>query len=122
MKDKRMALKDVNTVYDTQLIIQRKADHDGPFPPLDNYEDYITIWAESRYLRGRNFYAARASNVKTDVEWKIRYRNDIDETMRIKVRKPGLNDFNYYKIEGLLPLDQERLFLTIKAYETKIDM
>lgn len=122
MKDRKIALKDVNTVYDTLLIIQKKVEHNGPFPPLDDYEDYITIWAESRFLRGRNFYAARAANVRTDVEWKIRSRNDLDETMRIKVEEEGAEGYSYYEIEGILPLDHDRLFSIIKAYKVKKDM
>lgn len=111
-----MAIKDVQTVYDAYITFQKKAEQIGPFPPLDDYEDYVSIWAESRFLRGRNFYAARAANVKTDVEWKIRYREDLDETMRVK--------FNgkFYEIEGILPLGNDRMFLTIKAYEIKRDM
>lgn len=116
MKDKRTAIKDVKTVYDAYITFQNKVESTGPFPPLDDYEDYISVWGESRYLRGRNLYAARAANVKTDVEWKIRYREDLDETMRIKYNK------KYYEIEGILPLDNNRMFMIIKAYEIKYDM
>ena len=116
MKNKRLAMKDVGTVYDAYLTFQTKAEPEGPFNPLDEYEDYVSLWAETRFLRGKNFYAARAANVKTDVEWKIRYRADLDETMRIK--------FNgkFYNIEGILPLDNDRMYMLIKAYEIKRDM
>lgn len=109
-------MKDVNKVFDTYITFQKKVDPDGPFQPLDEYEDYISMWAESRFLRGRNFYAARAANVKTDVEFIIRYREDLDETMRIK------SNNKTYEIEGILPLDNNRMYLVIKAYEIKIDM
>lgn len=109
-------MKDVNKVFDTYITLQTPVEAEGPVLPLDEFEDYISIWAESRWLRGRNFYAARAANVKTDVEFIVRYREDLDETMRIK-----LND-RLYEIEGILPLDNERSFLTIKAYEVKHDM
>lgn len=99
-----------------RITFQKKAEPSGPFDPLDNYEDYISLWAESRFLRGRNFYAARAANVKTDVEFIIRYRTDIDEKMRIKY-----ND-KFYEIEGILPLDNNRMYMIIKAYEIKRDM
>ena len=116
MKDKRLALKDTQRVFDSLITFQTKTDPEGPFLPLDEYEDYISVWAESRWLRGRNFYAARAANVKTDVEFIIRYREDIDEKMRIKL------DDRYFNIEGILPLDNDRMYLTIKAYEIKHDM
>lgn len=111
-----MAMKDVETVYDAHITFQKKVESTDPFKPLDNYEDHISLWAESRYLRGRNLYAARAANVKTDVEWKIRYKDDLDETMRIKYNN------KFYEIEGILPLGNDRMFLTIKAYEIKRDM
>lgn len=116
MKDKRMAMKDVGKVFDSYITFQKKAKPSGPFDPLDKYEDYISLWAESRFLRGRNFYAARAANVKTDVEFIIRYREDIDETMRIEYEGRNFN------IEGILPLDNNRMYLIVKAYEIKHDM
>lgn len=116
MMDKRRKMKDVNKVFDTYITFQNKVEHDGPFEPLDEYEDYISLWAESRFLRGKNFYSARAANVKTDVEFIIRYREDLDETMRIK------SNNKTYEIEGILPLDNNRMYLVIKAYEIKIDM
>lgn len=111
-----MAMKDVGKVFDSYITFQKKAEPSGPFDPLDNYEDYMSLWAESRFLRGRNFYAARAANVKTDVEFIIRYREDLDETMRIKFNN------KFYEIEGILPLDNNRMYMIIKAYEIKRDM
>ncbi|MBU5425012.1 phage head closure protein [Tissierella pigra] len=116
MKDKRMAMKDVNKVFDAYVTFQKKKKQEGPIPNLGDYEDYISLWAESRFLRGKNFYAARAANVKTDVEFIIRYRTDLDEKMRIKF------DNKFYEIEGILPLDNTRSYLLVKAYEIKHDM
>lgn len=116
MKPRIKAMRDVGRVFDTLLVFQKKAEQTGPIPPLDEYEDYDSIWAESRYLRGRNLYSARAANVKTDVEFVIRYRNDLDETMRIKIGD------KFYEIEGILPLDNNsREYLIVKAYEIKHD-
>lgn len=116
MKDKRLVLKDIQRVFDSLITFQVKTKSEGSVSDLDDYEDYISIWAESRWLRGKNFYTARAANVKIDVEFIIRYRDDIDEKMRIK-----LGD-RYFEIEGILPLDNDKMYLTIKAYEIKHDM
>lgn len=118
--DKRRKMKDVNKVFDTYITFQKKAELEGPFDPLDNYEEYISIWAESRWLRGKNFYAARAANVKIDVEFIIRRREDLNEKMRIKLEEFG--EERYFEIEGILPLDNDRLYMLIKAYEIKHDM
>lgn len=99
-----------------KITFQTKAEITGPFPPLDDYEDCTSVWAECRFLRGRNFYAAKAANVKTDVEFIIRYRTDIDEKMRVKYSN------KFYEIEGILPLDNNRMYMIVKAYEIKHDM
>ena len=99
-----------------RIQIQKKSEQSGPFPPLDEYEDYKTLWAEARFLRGRNFYAAKAANVKTDVEFIIRNCKGLDETMRV-VHK-GKN----YEIEGIVPMDNRSGYIMIRAYETKHDM
>ena len=41
MKDKRLALKDTQRVFDSLITFQTKTDPEGPFLPLDDYEDYI---------------------------------------------------------------------------------
>lgn len=99
-----------------RITLQSKVEATGPFQPLDEYEDYETIWAECKFLRGRNFYAAKAANVKTNVEFIIRHRTDIDETMRIKY-----ND-KFYEIEGIIPLDSNMMYISLNAYELKHDM
>lgn len=116
MKDKRVIMKDVGTVYDAYLTFQKKKEQQGPVTNLDDYEDCVSLWGETRFLRGKNFYAARAANVKTDVEWKIRYRTDLDETMRVEFNN------KFYNIEAILPLDNNRMYLLVKAYEIKHDM
>ncbi len=99
-----------------KIQIQQKVEQSGPFPPLDDYEDYIKIWAEVRFLRGRNFYAAKAANVKTDVEFIIRHRTDLDETMRV------VHKGKDYEIEGITPMDNNSSYMMIRAYEIKHDM
>ena len=99
-----------------RIQIQKKSEQSGPFQPLDEYEDYKTLWAEARFLRGRNFYAAKAANVKTDVEFIVRHCKGLDETMRV-VHK-GKN----YEIEGIVPMDNTSSYMMIRAYEIKHDM
>lgn len=116
MLNKNNKMRDTNRLYDSLIEIQKKSEATGPVKPLDSYEFHTNLWAETRFLKGKNFYAARAANVKTDVEFIIRYRTDLDETMRIKFN----NEF--YNIEGILPLDNNRMYLSIKAYNIKHDM
>lgn len=98
------------------IMLQIQVESTDPFQPLEDYKDYEKVWAECRFLRGRNFFAAKAANVKTNVEFIIRYRDDLDETMRIKY------DNKFYKIEGIIPLDSTKMYISINAYELKRDM
>lgn len=107
---------DTNRNYDALITLQKKKESKSPIVDLDGYEYYTEIWAESRYLKGKNFYAARANNLKTDIEFIIRFRPDIDETMRI------IYNGKIFEIEAILPLDNERLYRTIRAHEVKRDM
>lgn len=111
-----MIMKDVNKVFDCYITFQKKVEPIGPILPLDEYENHIGLWAESRFLKGKNLYAARSANIKTDVEFIIRYRTDLDETMRIKF------DNEFYNIESILPLDNNKMYLIIKTYNIKHDM
>jgi len=100
-----------------RITFQKKKKQDGPVIKMDNdYEDYDTVWSEVRYLRGRNFYTARAANIKTDVEFIVRHRTDLDETMRIRCNN------EIYNIDGILPLDNRKMYLIIKAHNVKYDL
>lgn len=99
-----------------RITFQTLADPVGGVVDLDEYQDYKSTWTEARFLRGRNFYTARASNVKTDVEFIIRYREDLSESMRVAYK--GRN----YEIEGIIPMDSHKGFMTLNCYEIKPDM
>lgn len=99
-----------------RIMFRKKKAFDGPVMPLDEYEDYKKIYADVRYLRSRGLYAARSANIKTDAELIIRYREDIDETMRVVL---GGKEYN---IDGIIPLDNVKGFLSITVYEIKYDM
>ena len=102
-----------------RITFQKKKKQEGPVTNLDDYEDYISLWSEARFLRGGSFYAARAANLKTEIEFIIRYRTDLDEKMRIKYIPPFSTHDKFYEIEGILPLDNNRMYMIIKAYEIK---
>lgn len=99
-----------------RIMLQKKAEQTGPISNLDDYKDYKPIWSKADFLRGRNFYAARAANIKTDVEFTIRHRKDIDATMRIMFNEDA------YDIEGIIPHHKDKKYLIIKAYNIKHDM
>lgn len=61
----------------------------GPDRDEDNYPikpvwtDYKKLWAKVTHLSGRDLIAAQANQSKIVARLKIRYREDIDTTMRV---------------------------------------
>lgn len=98
-----------------RITIQQKSATNGAVIDFSDYTDKVTIWAEARFLKGRNYYADRAVNVKTEVEFIVRHRTDLDESMRIKYNN------QLYSIEGIIPLDSNRMYMAIRAYNAKHD-
>lgn len=103
-----------------RITFQTKMKTEGPITNLDDYQDYKTVWCEINFLRGRNLYAARASNIKTDAEFLIRRRKDLNEKMRIKLIENGTN--RHFEVESILPFEKDRMFLIVSAHEIKYDM
>lgn len=120
IKDINMARLDTGRVYNRKITIQVKEEQKGPHVPLDPWEDYITIWADEKFNRAKNFYKNDAPNVEYDKEFIIRYREDLDETMRI-IQKQGKKE-EIYEIQSIIPLDKEKLNLTIKTKLLKRDI
>lgn len=98
-----------------RITLQNKTETTGPVITFDAYSDYKTIWAEARFLKGRNYYADRAVNVKTEVEFIIRQTKDINKSMRIKYNN------EYYNIEGIVPHDNTHMYLMVRAYSAEHD-
>ena len=57
-------------------------DEDG-YPIPEQWVDYMPLWAKVTHLSGKDLIAAQASNSKVVARLKIRYREDIDTTMRV---------------------------------------
>lgn len=92
-----------------RIEIQKKVETTGPIPDLDpEYENHCTVWAKVEYLKGTEFWAAKAVNAEQEVRFIIRYRKDITADMRVKF------DGNFYEITAPpVPLDKQRKWLAI---------
>lgn len=70
-----------------RITIQKKGrtedDAGYPIPNPKEWEDVVTIWAAREPLKGREFFAAAATQYENTVRWKIRYREDIKPGMRV---------------------------------------
>ena len=100
---------DISRVMREEITIQKKVNSE---PIQDNFEfkDYININAEVNLYKSKLVNEAKAENTKRYIVVRIRYRKDLDESMRI------LYNNIPYNIESILPLSRENLYLEILAY------
>lgn len=117
MRNRARKQMDLNTAMNAYIEVWKRKEQQGPVLDLSEgaFERFIGIYSEPRYVRGRNFYAAKAENVKTDVEFKIHARGDISEDMRVVFK--GV----HYHIEAILPIDSEERYSLVRCYEIKHD-
>ena len=74
-----------------RITILRPIGPDDPPPQTDKYgqplDDWIpvaTLWAAIEPLRGREYFSAHAEHADVTTRIRIRYRDGIDRTMRVK--------------------------------------
>lgn len=87
-------------------------------PPNDDginldppYNPYCTVWAKVEYLKGREFWSAKAVNAEQSIRFIIRYRKDITTKMRVKFAGTE-NELN---ITSVAPLDNQKRWLLVIA-------
>lgn len=97
----------------TFLTAPEGTDEDG-FPVVD-WQAYKTVWGEVYTLKGRNFYQAAKDNVQDLMQVTVRYRDDIDDTMRLRIK--GVT----YRITSIMNDNLENQWLTIHVKELKED-
>lgn len=97
-----------------RIIFLEEVPWTGPVKPLrPDYEEYTKTWAKIEYLKGREFWAAKAVEAETTVKFTIRYRADITPDMKIDA---GSRMFN---ITGILPVDNKKTYLVIHGKEVE---
>lgn len=52
--------------------------------PIDTWVDVATVWAAVEPLRGREYFSAMSEHAEVTTRIRIRYRDDIDRTMRVQ--------------------------------------
>ncbi|MDR2173657.1 MAG: phage head closure protein [Burkholderiales bacterium] len=88
----------------SRVVIQRgvsdKTDKFGQ--PVVTWEDVVTVWANIRYLNGKEFLTAGTEVSAATVSVRIRYRTDITADMRVLIGDAILN------IKAVLPDEAKR--------------
>lgn len=71
-----------------RITIQKPVDNVDEYgQPVDERVDVCTVWAAIEPLKGREFFASMTDNAEVTTRIRIRYRDDIDRTMRVKYGK-----------------------------------
>lgn len=69
---------------DRRVLIERPVETQNEFgEPVKTWVTVATVWAEVTPLSGRELFAAQQIVPEASLRIRIRYRSDIDETMRI---------------------------------------
>lgn len=78
---------------------------------ITKWDDCTTIWAKVEYLKGAEFFAAKAVNDETSIRFIVRYRTDINSKMAIRFNN------TVYNIISAIPLDNSKNWLMITVNE-----
>lgn len=77
--------QDLTARLNKRVAIQKPKGESGAYnEPLDTWEDVVTMWAAIEPLRGREYFAAMSEHAEVTTRIRIRYRDGIDRTMRVK--------------------------------------
>lgn len=105
----RLTIQRLENIEDSSGEVQ---DSNGDL--IQEWVNVATVWGAIEPLSGREFIAAQAEQSKVVARITIRYRNDIDASMRIF---HAYKD-TYYNIEGILADKESGLeYLTLPVSE-----
>jgi SPP1 family predicted phage head-tail adaptor len=86
-----------------RVKFQKKTDGtDAWGGPTVTWSDHVTVWAEVIYMGGNEFWAARQANSEAQGRVRIRYRSDLNPTMRI------IYDGKTLEILSMMPYDSRK--------------
>lgn len=87
------------------VVIQRKTVTQDPNTgeQIETWPDFASVWADMNYQSVREFVAANAEQSEVRGYCAIRYRDDVDATMRVVHRG------KYYGVLGVMPDNESGL-------------
>ena len=74
---------------------------------IRSWVDVAVVWADIRYLNGKEYLATQVEISKASVSMRIRWRDDVNAGMRV------LHGADIYNIEAVLPDLQGRVHLDL---------
>lgn len=99
---------------DKRITIEQKVkERDAAGEPKDVWQKVKTVWANVRFERGMESIRNNKDSATSKVSIRIRYRTDLDESMRVIFSKRA------YSIISVLPDEQDRKWLDLVVEATK---
>ncbi len=83
------------------------ASQDSLGEAIPTWVDVAAVWADIRYLNGKEYLAAQLEISKASVSVRIRWRSDVNAGMRV------VHGGDFYNIEAVLPDLQGRQHLDL---------
>lgn len=80
---------------------------------IPKWDDFATVWANIRPLRGREYFEAAAVNAETTVKMLIRYRPGITPDMRV------VYNGRIYNIQAVIDVYEGRRQLELMCKEVQ---
>mgnify|MGYP000920872876 CR=1 FL=1 len=90
-----------------KIKIMVPVEPEGPFAPLDEYEELCILWAKAEFLKGQEFWAAKGVNSEHTVRFITRHRKGIDTTMAVEY------EGKRYDIQAVMPLNNKKRYMAI---------
>lgn len=98
-----------------RIVIQKPTRVKNAFDEwVDDWEDWATVWAAVEPLRGSRYFAAKQASSEVEGTVRMRYRDGVEPTMRIKFGE------RYLKIISVVNPSERRRELEI-LYKEGID-
>jgi SPP1 family predicted phage head-tail adaptor len=102
--------------YNRRITIEtRVGGKDSSGDPNDSWVLVVKTWAKKEDLSGREFFAAQADQNEITTRFSIRYREGLQEKMRIVLGAKG------YNIEAVLDRDGDRCELQLMCSSGLVD-
>lgn len=86
---------------------------DSTGAPYQDWEDYVTVWADIQPLGGSKFWEADKPNAEISGRIEMRYRPDINKNMRVKYGEKILDIDNVFDPDER----KRRLYLLYKEVD-----
>lgn len=91
-----------------RIILMKQPIQKGAFKDLNpTYEEYKPLWAKAEYFKVNEVYKNDADNAISIMQFVVRYREDVENNMKVKFKG------EFYDVKGARPIEGYKTWLLI---------